>query len=160
MLLEQVKLGDSFSADKLYIEVANGTWWTRRIELAHLDVIGARLQLAPGATLAWFTPTGVADPRSQCRATHYPQLDVRTGQRQLADQSMATITTGHMEHDCPLDHNRPGKTAELAGVGNGQSGSGRRTDRRRLESQPLAGSIAGWPPDHRIAGNRRPACCG
>lgn len=48
MLLEQIKLGDSFSADKLYIEVANGTWWTRRIELAHLDVIGARLQLAPG----------------------------------------------------------------------------------------------------------------
>lgn len=48
MLLEQVKLGDVFHADKIYIEVAEGAWWHRRIELAHLDLIGSRLQLAPG----------------------------------------------------------------------------------------------------------------
>ena len=51
MLAEQIKLGDEISAEKLYIEIASGSWFERRVEVAHLDLIAPRIKLKPGQPL-------------------------------------------------------------------------------------------------------------
>ena len=51
LLAEEVKLGDLFTADKIYIEVAQGSWLNRTIELAHLDVITPRINYQTGQPL-------------------------------------------------------------------------------------------------------------
>lgn len=45
LLAEQVKVGDLLQAEKLYVEIAPGSWWQRKLTLAHLDLLGARLDL-------------------------------------------------------------------------------------------------------------------
>lgn len=45
LLAEQVKIGDLLQAEKLYVEVAPGSWWQRKLTIAHLDLLGARLDL-------------------------------------------------------------------------------------------------------------------
>lgn len=51
LLAEQVKLGDLFTADKIYIEVASGSWLDRTMALAHLDVIAPRINYQAGQRL-------------------------------------------------------------------------------------------------------------
>lgn len=51
MLAEQIKLGDEISAEKLYIEIASGSWFERRVEVAHLDLIAPRIKLKAGQPL-------------------------------------------------------------------------------------------------------------
>lgn len=51
VLAEQVSLGPDLQADKLYLEIASGSWWRRELKVAHLDIIGARIHWHPGLTL-------------------------------------------------------------------------------------------------------------
>lgn len=51
LLVEEVKLGDLFTADKIYVEVAHGSWLNRTLELAHLDVITPRINYQAGQPL-------------------------------------------------------------------------------------------------------------
>lgn len=51
MLAEQIKWGDRFSAEKIYIEIAHGSWKNPSLEIAHLDIIRPRLQLNPAEPL-------------------------------------------------------------------------------------------------------------
>ena len=47
LLAEQIQLGDDIRAEKLYIEIASGSWFERRIEVAHLDLIAPQIKLKP-----------------------------------------------------------------------------------------------------------------
>lgn len=51
VLAEQIKWGERFSADKIYLEIAHGSWKNPSLEIAHLDVIHPRLQLNPAEPL-------------------------------------------------------------------------------------------------------------
>ena len=51
LLAEQIKWGDRFSAEKIYIEIAHGSWKNPSLEIAHLDIIRPRLQLDPAEPL-------------------------------------------------------------------------------------------------------------
>ncbi len=51
VLAEQVSLGPDLQADKLYLEIASGSWWRRELHIAHLDIIGPRINWHPGLTL-------------------------------------------------------------------------------------------------------------
>ncbi|MEZ7862943.1 MAG: AsmA family protein [Aeromonadaceae bacterium] len=47
LLVEQIQLGDDIRAEKLYIEIASGSWFERRIDVAHLDLIAPQIKLKP-----------------------------------------------------------------------------------------------------------------
>ena len=47
LLAEQIQLGDDIRAEKLYIEIASSSWFERRIDVAHLDLIAPQIKLKP-----------------------------------------------------------------------------------------------------------------
>lgn len=51
LLAENVSLGPDIKVDKLYLEVAGGSWWQRRLHVAHLDIIHPQVKWQPGLTL-------------------------------------------------------------------------------------------------------------
>ncbi|WP_409421258.1 AsmA-like C-terminal region-containing protein [Pseudaeromonas sp. ZJS20] len=48
VLAEGIKLGDVLTADKIYLEVAEGSWFQRSLVIRHLDLVRPRLTLKDG----------------------------------------------------------------------------------------------------------------
>jgi hypothetical protein len=51
VLAENVTLGANIKADKVYLEIASGSWWQRSLHIAHLDIIHPQITWQPGLTL-------------------------------------------------------------------------------------------------------------
>jgi hypothetical protein len=51
VLAENVTLGPDIRVDKLYLEIAGGSWWKRDLHIAHLDIIGPKLKWNKTLTL-------------------------------------------------------------------------------------------------------------
>lgn len=51
LLAENVTLGPDMKVDKIYVEVAEGSWWQRKIRLAHLDLVHPQIKWQTGLTL-------------------------------------------------------------------------------------------------------------
>ncbi len=48
ILAENVTLGPDIRVDKIYIEIAEGSWWQRKVRLAHLDIVHPQIKWQPG----------------------------------------------------------------------------------------------------------------
>ena len=51
LLVENVTLGPDIKADKIYLEIASGSWWQRKLRIAHLDIIHPEVKWQPGLKL-------------------------------------------------------------------------------------------------------------
>ena len=51
VLAENVSLGPDLKADKVYLEIASGSWWQRQLHIAHLDIIRPQIKWQPGLNL-------------------------------------------------------------------------------------------------------------
>lgn len=51
LLAENVTLGPEIKADKIYLEIASGSWWHRTLRIAHLDIIHPEVKWQPGLKL-------------------------------------------------------------------------------------------------------------
>ncbi|MDD2341770.1 MAG: AsmA-like C-terminal region-containing protein [Tolumonas sp.] len=51
VLAENVTLGPDLKADKVYLEIASGSWWQRRLHIVHLDIIHPQIKWQPGLNL-------------------------------------------------------------------------------------------------------------
>jgi Uncharacterized protein involved in outer membrane biogenesis len=51
VLAENVTLGPDIKIDKVYLEIADGSWWHRQLHIAHLDIIHPQIKWQPGLSL-------------------------------------------------------------------------------------------------------------
>lgn len=51
VLAENVTLGPDIKADKIYLEIADGSWWQRQLHIAHLDIIHPQIKWQSGLNL-------------------------------------------------------------------------------------------------------------
>lgn len=51
VLAENVTLGPDIRIDKIYLEIASGSWWQRQLQIAHLDIIRPQVKWQPGLNL-------------------------------------------------------------------------------------------------------------
>ena len=51
VLAENVTLGPDIKVGKIYLEIADGSWWQRQLHIAHLDIISPQIKWQPGLTL-------------------------------------------------------------------------------------------------------------
>jgi hypothetical protein len=51
VLAENVTLGPDLKADKIYLEIADGSWWQRQLHIAHLDIIHPQIKWQSGLHL-------------------------------------------------------------------------------------------------------------
>ncbi len=51
VLAENVTLGPDIKVSKIYLEIADGSWWQRQLHIAHLDIINPQIKWQPGLTL-------------------------------------------------------------------------------------------------------------
>lgn len=74
LLAEGIKLGDVLTADKLYLEVAEGSWFQRRLVIRHLDLVRPRLTLKDGQSWPSFplTQLKIEDLNLTELALHWP----------------------------------------------------------------------------------------
>lgn len=67
LLAERIQLGDDIQAEKLYIEIASGSWFERRIEVA-MDLIAPQIETGLRAIPPLVAAATADHPRSEYRS--------------------------------------------------------------------------------------------
>lgn len=97
LLAEQVRLGDLLSADKIYIEVATGSWKDRRLELAHLDVINANIKLQADQPLPDLPLQDLKIRDANLERLNFSSPDLKLGGANLALSQWQPLQSGRWQ---------------------------------------------------------------